>query len=177
MEGSVGHPERDVSDMKETCGIHARYMRDTCILRGNIKIHAGYMRNTCGIHAGHAGSIGTMRSASVRRRSASLAPPGPVRVRTRRTNPSGGLIGSQIGRRAKAVSGRSNGRRAASLERWAPDPACRADHRQRDDVLRHAAASDPECVSQARSQVGLVTRRRTVDAATRQRPQGGYLGG
>ena len=50
------HPERDVSDMKETCGIHARYMRDTCILRGNqdtCGIHAGYMRDTCGIHAGH----------------------------------------------------------------------------------------------------------------------------
>ena len=29
------HPDRYVSDMKETCGIHARYMRDTCILRGN----------------------------------------------------------------------------------------------------------------------------------------------
>jgi hypothetical protein len=46
--------ERDVSDMKETCGIHARYMRDTCILRGNqdtCGIHAEYMRNTCGIHA------------------------------------------------------------------------------------------------------------------------------
>ena len=70
------HPERDVSDMKETCGIHARYMRDTCILRGNqdtcgihaeymrdtceihvssevTKIHAGYMRDTCGIHSGY----------------------------------------------------------------------------------------------------------------------------
>ncbi len=35
--------ERYVSDMKETCGIHARYMRDTCILRGN--------QDTCGIHA------------------------------------------------------------------------------------------------------------------------------
>ena len=51
------HPERDVSDMKETCGIHARYMRDTCILRGKYQdtcgIHAEYMymRNTCGIHA------------------------------------------------------------------------------------------------------------------------------
>ena len=45
------HPERDVSDMKETCGIHARYMRDTCILRGNqdtCGIHAEYMRDTCG---------------------------------------------------------------------------------------------------------------------------------
>ena len=33
----------------ETCGIHARYMRDTCILRGNqdtCGIHAGYMRDT-----------------------------------------------------------------------------------------------------------------------------------
>ena len=53
------HPDRYVSDMKETCGIHARYMRDTCILRGNqdtCGIHAGYMRDTCGIHAWiHAG--------------------------------------------------------------------------------------------------------------------------
>ena len=50
------HRERDVSDMKETCEIHARYMRDTCILRGNqdtCGIHAKYMRNTWGIHAGH----------------------------------------------------------------------------------------------------------------------------
>ena len=50
------HPERDVSDMKETCGIHAKYMRDTCILRGNqdtFGIHAEYMRNTCGIHVGY----------------------------------------------------------------------------------------------------------------------------
>ena len=39
------HPDRYVSDMKETCGIHARYMRDTCILRGN--------QDTCGIHAGY----------------------------------------------------------------------------------------------------------------------------
>ena len=42
--------------MKETCGIHAKYMRDTCILRGNqdaCGIHAGYMRDTCGIHAGY----------------------------------------------------------------------------------------------------------------------------
>ena len=40
----------------ETCGIHARYMRDTCILRGNQNtcgIHAKYMRDTCGIHAGY----------------------------------------------------------------------------------------------------------------------------
>ena len=43
------HPERDVSDMKETCGIHARYMRDTCEIHVSsevIKIHAGYMRDT-----------------------------------------------------------------------------------------------------------------------------------
>ena len=46
--------------MKETCGIHKGYMRDTCILRGNqdtcrdtCGIHVGYMRDTCGIHAGH----------------------------------------------------------------------------------------------------------------------------
>ena len=40
--------------MKETCGIHAGYMRHTCILRGNQDtcwIHVGYMRDTCGIHA------------------------------------------------------------------------------------------------------------------------------
>ena len=45
------HPDRYVSDMKETCGIHAGYMRDTCILRGNqdtCGIHAEYMRDTCG---------------------------------------------------------------------------------------------------------------------------------
>ena len=56
IQVSQMHPERDVSDMKETCGMHARYMRDSCILRGNqdtCGIHAGYMRNTCGIHAGH----------------------------------------------------------------------------------------------------------------------------
>jgi hypothetical protein len=43
------HPDRDVSDMKETCGIHSRYMQDTCILRGNQDtccIHNGYMRDT-----------------------------------------------------------------------------------------------------------------------------------
>jgi hypothetical protein len=45
------HPERDLSDTKETCGIHAGYMRHSCILRGNQDtcwIHAGY---TCGIHS------------------------------------------------------------------------------------------------------------------------------
>ena len=54
------HPDRYVSDMKETCGIHKGYMRDTCILRGNqdtcrdtCGIHVGYMRDTCGIHAGY----------------------------------------------------------------------------------------------------------------------------
>jgi hypothetical protein len=59
--------ESDVSDMKEACGIHARYLRDTCEIHARymrvtceihvssevIKIHAGYMRNTCGTHAGH----------------------------------------------------------------------------------------------------------------------------
>ncbi len=48
------HPERDVYDMKETCRIHARYMRDTCIFRGHqdtCKIHARYMRDTCETHA------------------------------------------------------------------------------------------------------------------------------
>ena len=46
------HPDRDVSDMKERCGIHSRYMQDTCILRGNQDtcwIHVGYMMDTCGI--------------------------------------------------------------------------------------------------------------------------------
>ena len=43
------HPERDVSDMKETCGIHARYMRDTCIRSGS-RIHEEYMRDTSRIH-------------------------------------------------------------------------------------------------------------------------------
>ena len=57
------HPDRYVSDMKETCGIHARYMRDTSgymypqrqsrYMRDTCGIHAGYMRDTCGIHAGH----------------------------------------------------------------------------------------------------------------------------
>ena len=47
------HPEIDVSDMKETCGIHAGYMQHTCILEGNqdtYGIHTGY---TFGIHAGY----------------------------------------------------------------------------------------------------------------------------
>ena len=49
-------PEIDVSDMKETCGIHvhlAGYMQHTCILEGNQDtywIHTGY---TFGIHAGY----------------------------------------------------------------------------------------------------------------------------
>ena len=51
------HPDRYVSDMKETCGIHARYMQDTCGIHVSfseaIKIHAGYMWDTCGIHAGY----------------------------------------------------------------------------------------------------------------------------
>ena len=52
------HPDRYVSDMKETCGIHARYMRDTSgymypqrqsrYMRDTCGIHAGYMRDTCG---------------------------------------------------------------------------------------------------------------------------------
>ena len=47
------HPEIDVSDMKETCGIRAGYMQHTCILEGNqdtYGIHTGY---TFGIHAGY----------------------------------------------------------------------------------------------------------------------------
>ena len=54
------HPERHVSEMQDTCGIHTGSMQDTCILRGNhdtyeihqrfmCGIHAEYMRNTCGI--------------------------------------------------------------------------------------------------------------------------------
>ena len=39
------HPEIDVSDMKETCGIHAGYMQHTCILEGN--------QDTYGIHMGY----------------------------------------------------------------------------------------------------------------------------
>ena len=38
--------ERYVSEMQDTCGIHAGYMRDTCICKGVarvIKIHAGYI--------------------------------------------------------------------------------------------------------------------------------------
>jgi hypothetical protein len=41
---------------RDTCGIHAGYMRDTCILGGNQDTcwtHARYMRDTCGIHAGY----------------------------------------------------------------------------------------------------------------------------
>jgi len=41
---------------RDTCGIHAGYMRDTCILSGNQDTcwtHARYMRDTCGIHAGY----------------------------------------------------------------------------------------------------------------------------
>jgi hypothetical protein len=43
------YPEIDVSDMKETCGIHARYMQDTCSIHVSykvIKIHTGYIRDT-----------------------------------------------------------------------------------------------------------------------------------
>jgi len=41
---------------RDTCGIHAGYMRDTCGIHVSsvvIKIHAGHMRDTCGIHAGY----------------------------------------------------------------------------------------------------------------------------
>ena len=34
--------ERYVSEMQDTCGIHAGYMRDTCICNGD--------KDTCGIH-------------------------------------------------------------------------------------------------------------------------------
>jgi hypothetical protein len=60
MMRSQMHRERDVSDMQETCWIHAGYMRDTCRIhvsseaitihtRDTSEIHVGYMRNTCGI--------------------------------------------------------------------------------------------------------------------------------
>ena len=42
--------------MQETCWIHAGYMQDTCILRGNhdtYGIHQRLMRDTCGINAGY----------------------------------------------------------------------------------------------------------------------------
>jgi hypothetical protein len=54
------HPERDVSVMNETCGIHAGYMRHSCILRGNQDacwIHAEYMRDSCKIHSGYVSGI------------------------------------------------------------------------------------------------------------------------
>ena len=54
------HPERDVSDMNETCGIHAGYMRHSCILRGNQDacwIHAEYIRDSCKIHTGYVSGI------------------------------------------------------------------------------------------------------------------------
>ena len=35
--------------MKDTCGIHSGYIRDTCICSGS-RIHEGYMRNTSKIH-------------------------------------------------------------------------------------------------------------------------------
>ena len=38
------YPERYVSEMHDTCEIHAGYMQDTCILRGVIKIHTGHPR-------------------------------------------------------------------------------------------------------------------------------------
>ena len=55
------HPERDVSDMKETCGIHSGYMQHTCILRGcqdTCWVHAGYMRDACDIHTAGYVSLG-----------------------------------------------------------------------------------------------------------------------
>ena len=39
------YPERYVSQMKDTCGIHAGYMYP--------KRSSRYMRDTCGIHAGY----------------------------------------------------------------------------------------------------------------------------
>ena len=45
------HPEKDVSDMKETCGIRAGYMQHTCILEGNQDTYGIHMGYTFGIHA------------------------------------------------------------------------------------------------------------------------------
>ncbi len=47
------HPEIDVSDMKETCGIRAGYMQHTCILEGNQDTYGIHMGYTFGIHAGY----------------------------------------------------------------------------------------------------------------------------
>ena len=50
------HPDRYEGYMRNTFRIHAGYMRDTCILRGNQDTcgkHSGYMQDPCGIHAGH----------------------------------------------------------------------------------------------------------------------------
>ena len=81
------HPDRYVSDMKETCGIHKGYMRDTCILRGNqdtcrdtCGIHVGYMWDTCGI---------PLRSALLRHYDATHAAPQLLQsvASSRRTRP------------------------------------------------------------------------------------------
>jgi hypothetical protein len=59
---------------QDTCGIHAGYMRDTCVsqmhperdvsdTKATCGIHAGYIRDTCGIHVSsvaiqiHSGSM------------------------------------------------------------------------------------------------------------------------
>ena len=68
--------------MKATCGIHAGFMRDTCILNGNqdtIEIHSGSMQNTCGIHAGYMretclGGLGECMDA-IMESSAPIRPP------------------------------------------------------------------------------------------------------
>ena len=64
-----------------------KYMRDTCILRGNqdtFGIHAEYMRNTCGIHAGYMsgymwdtylGGLGECIDAMFIESSAPIRPP------------------------------------------------------------------------------------------------------
>ena len=62
------HRERDVSDMQETCWIHAGYMRDTCRIHVSseaITIHAGYMRDTCGIRiSGVRGNVSMSSSCA-----------------------------------------------------------------------------------------------------------------
>ena len=52
------HPEIDVSDMKETCGIQAGYMQHTCILEGNQDTYGIHIRNTCRIRiSGATGNV------------------------------------------------------------------------------------------------------------------------
>ena len=48
--------ESYVSELQDTCLIHALYMPYTCgihVTSEVIKIHAGYMRDSFGVHAGY----------------------------------------------------------------------------------------------------------------------------